>query len=156
MCSLGDLENAARYLEMYVEVTDRIGEDEHACQARNSLGVLYNTLGEFRKAVECFSTSYESAKNLGDKHTLAANRVHCGASAAHRFLAGYSSVVGSFEVSSLLTWKDKREQVSMIALETDAATIQARKESSPDMKSSAHEVQLQETVEDVQVDIEHN
>lgn len=138
---------------MFVEVADRTKQYEQVCRARSSLGAMYNTLGQFAKAVDCFNKSYDLAQELGDAHTLAASRVRYGVGAAHSFFSGYSVCIGGLQVSSLLEWKDKREQdqVQMTDTESEPVTEEVRsREISSDLESS--ETQEQETTEDVQVE----
>ena len=135
MLSLGDLVNAVQNLEMFVEVADHTKQYEQICEAQSSLGAMYNTLGQFSKAIDCFNKSYDLAQKWGDSRTLASSCIRYGVGAAHGFFHGYSEHVGDLQVSLLLAWKDVRETIETRAQETLITEEMRSVEMSNDLES---------------------
>ena len=44
MCSKGEIENAVKFLEMYVSVAEKAGLQNSLAKACSAIGIMYNTL----------------------------------------------------------------------------------------------------------------
>jgi tetratricopeptide (TPR) repeat protein len=109
----GDLGMAVKQLELYVEVADGAGPQSMA-RACSAIGTMYNTLGDYGKAVDFFGRCYELCSELDDPAALHEARAQYGIARGHQMFDSYATAVCtslSGDLERLIMWKDERGSV---------------------------------------------
>ncbi|XP_071315666.1 tetratricopeptide repeat protein 29 [Trachinotus anak] len=111
MESQGNIDETARCLEKLVDITRSNRLQRNLADACQCLGNIYYTVGQQRRAYECFLQGYEVASDIEDEVLLKEAQALLANARAHSLIRKHSAdmeTVSPAALQRLLTWKGTR------------------------------------------------
>ncbi|EDV24911.1 uncharacterized protein TRIADDRAFT_56320 [Trichoplax adhaerens] len=110
--SQDDIENTFKNLEKFATVAEKCNQQKEFGKACTKLGGIFNSMGNYSKAVEYFGKAFKVAQEMTDTEVLDEARVQYGIARAHKMTKDYMKFININNRESLrelLSWKSTRQ-----------------------------------------------